>query len=325
MKKIHMLIVIFAIIYSCSTSNDENGNSNTTVVPVSPSNLTGTVASSTQINLSWTDNSTNETGFKIERKTETGTYALVGSTATDINTFSDIGLTTNTNYTYRVYSYNAGGNSVNYSNEVTLAATINIVPIPITIGTQIWQNANLDVTTYKDGTPIPEVTDQTQWANLTTGAWCHYNNTTVNGTTYGKLYNGYALLGIHDNDPSTPNKTLAPQGWHIPSNSEWSTLITFLGGQNVAGGKMKSNSTSLWLSPNTSATNSSGFTGLPGGFISINGAFDGIGQVCYWWSNSLYPLGTNTYYGRGIFYNNSQANSVVLGLTQGAYVRCIKD
>ena len=85
----------------------------------------------------------------------------------------------------------------------------------VTIGTQIWQSTNLDVTTYRDGTPIPQVTDPTQWANLTTGAWCYYNNDPANGTIYGKLYNWYAVAGIHDTDPSTPNKILAPQGWHV--------------------------------------------------------------------------------------------------------------
>lgn len=325
MKKIFLLITLLAIFYSCSTSSDENGNSTTTVVPLAPSNLMGVVGSSTQINLSWTDNSTNETGFKIERKTGSGTFTIVGTTATDITTFSDTGLTTNTNYTYRVYSNNTGGNSVNYSNEVTLAATVNVAPQPITIGTQIWQNANLDVTTYRDGTPIPEVTDQTQWANLTTGAWCHYNNTTANGTTYGKLYNGYAFLGIHDNDPSTPNKTLAPQGWHIPSVSEWNPFYTFLGGLSVAGGKMKSIGTSLWQSPNTGATNSSAFTGLPGGYRGVNGVFDNLGISSIWWTSSVYPLDPEALYTYLLAYNTSNATSSASIKKSGYSVRCIKD
>jgi uncharacterized protein (TIGR02145 family) len=325
MKKLITLVFGIALFYSCSTSTDSNGNSTTTVVPVAPSNLIGVVGSSTQINLSWTDNSTNETGFKIERKTGSGTYTIIGTTATDITTFSDTGLTTNTNYTYRVYSNNAGGNSVNYSNEVTLAATVNVVPLPITIGTQIWQNANLNVTTYRDGTPIPEVTDQSQWVNLTTGAWCHYNNTNANGTTYGKLYNGYALLGIHDTDPSTPNKILAPQGWHIPSVSEWGTLYTFLGGESIAGGKMKSTGTTLWLSPNTGATNSSGFTGLPGGNRSYNGVFGSLGISSSWWSSSVYTLSPESLYLSLVTYSNSTATSGASNQKLGTYVRCIKD
>jgi uncharacterized protein (TIGR02145 family) len=119
MKKILYLFVVI-IAYSCSTSTDENGNSNTTVVPLPPTGLTGTVASSTQINLSWTDNSTNETGFKIERRTGSANYSVVGTVNQDILSFSDTGLTPNTTYKYRVYAYNAVGNSLTYTNEVTL-------------------------------------------------------------------------------------------------------------------------------------------------------------------------------------------------------------
>ena len=128
MKKLITLVLGIAFAYSCSTSTDGNGN--TTAAPVPPSNLTGSVVSTTQINLTWTDNSTNETGFKIERKTGTGTYAIVGTTATDITTFNDTGLTPSTTYTYRVYSYNAGGNSPNYSNEIALS--VNIITSNIT-------------------------------------------------------------------------------------------------------------------------------------------------------------------------------------------------
>jgi hypothetical protein len=130
MKKIFTLILGITLAYSCSTSSDGNGNSTTTVVPVAPSNLTGTVASTTQINLSWTDNSTNETGFKIERKTGSGTYAVVGTTATDVTTFSNTGLTPSTAYTYRVYAYNVVGNSLASTNEVTLT-TNALLALPI--------------------------------------------------------------------------------------------------------------------------------------------------------------------------------------------------
>jgi hypothetical protein len=116
MKKILSLIALLTI-FSCSTSTDDNGNSNTTAVPLPPNGLTGIVASTTQINLTWTDNSTNETGFKIERKSGTGTYTVVGTTTTDITTFSNTGLTPNTIYTYRVYAYNEVGNSITYTNE----------------------------------------------------------------------------------------------------------------------------------------------------------------------------------------------------------------
>ena len=161
----------------------------------------------------------------------------------------------------------------------------------VTIGTQVWATVNLDVTTYRDGTTIPQVTDPTQWSNLSTGAWCYYNNNSSSGATYGKLYNWYAVAGIHDADPNTPNKVLAPTGWHVPTDSEWATLTTFLGGDSVAGGKMKATGTTLWTT-NTGATNSSGFTGLPGGFRLWSGTFNVIGVNGYWWSSSEYVIAT---------------------------------
>jgi uncharacterized protein (TIGR02145 family) len=173
----------------------------------------------------------------------------------------------------------------------TLQAQINALqnaitaPIPnVTIGSQVWSSTNLDVTTYRDGTPIPQVTDPTQWAGLTTGAWCYYANNSTNGTTFGKLYNWYAVAGIHDTDPNTPNKILAPTGWHVPSDAEWTSLITFLGGSSVAGGKMKSTNT-LWQSPNTGANNESGFTGIPGGLrYYLDGVYFDLGGAGNWWS-----------------------------------------
>lgn len=136
------ILFFVTLLFSCSTSNDGNGNSSTTVVPVTPSNLTGTVASTVQINLSWTDNSTNETAFKIERKTGTGTYVAVASTAANTTTYNDIGLTPNTAYTYRVYANNAIGNSLTYSNELTLTTTsaINLPAITTTVVSTIGSN-----------------------------------------------------------------------------------------------------------------------------------------------------------------------------------------
>jgi uncharacterized protein (TIGR02145 family) len=156
----------------------------------------------------------------------------------------------------------------------------------VIIGTQEWMKENLNVSKYSDGTIIPQVTDPTQWGNLTTGAWCYYNNDPTNGSTYGKLYNWYAVAGIHDNDPNTPNKILAPSGWHIPSDPEWSQLLNYLGGATICGNKMRSTGTSLWQS-NIGATNESGFTGLPGGKRSFNfNFFGGMTAYTYWWNSS---------------------------------------
>lgn len=156
----------------------------------------------------------------------------------------------------------------------------------VNIGAQVWSSNNLNVVTYRDGTPIPQVTDPIEWAKLTTGAWCYYINSTANGTTYGLLYNWYAVAGIHDTDPKTPNKILAPTGWRVPTHAEWDILTNFLGGVRVAGGKMKTTGTTLWKAPNVDASNSSGFGGLPGGYRNLNGEFVNIGTFGNWWSST---------------------------------------
>jgi uncharacterized protein (TIGR02145 family) len=198
-----------------------------------------------------------------------------------------------------------------------------------TICDQDWMVKNLDVTTYRNGDPIPQVTDPTTWAALTTGAWCYYANTTANGTTYGKLYNWYAV-----NDP----RGLAPAGWHVPSDAEWITLEDCLGGWQVAGGKMKSTGTieagtGLWYDPNTGATNSSGFTGLPGGIragdIAID--FSGLNGGVYWWSSTEFS--TDLVWNRQAFFDGSYLQSCHEQVTPqpcftkkfGMSVRCVRD
>jgi uncharacterized protein (TIGR02145 family) len=155
----------------------------------------------------------------------------------------------------------------------------------VTIGSQTWSTKNLDVARYRNGDAIPQVTDPAQWSNLTTGAWCWYNNDSATyAATYGRLYNWYAV-----NDP----RGLAPQGWRIPTEGDWNRLAKFIDPgadttcryciqSSSAGGAMKS--TTGWNAPNTGATNSSGFAGLPGGYRYDDGAFDYVGIFGVWWS-----------------------------------------
>jgi uncharacterized protein (TIGR02145 family) len=228
------------------------------------------------------------------------------------------GLSPVTTYYIRAYATNSVGTA--YGQELTFTT------LPLSngnIGTQIWSVTNLDVTTYRDGTPIPQVTDPNAWANLTTGAWCYFNNDSANGTIYGKLYNWYAVAGIHDNDPNTPNKVLAPTGWHIPTDSEWTTLTDFLGGMSIAGGKMKSTGTSLWQSPNTGATNESGFTSLPGGGRNINGPFLGIGLDSFFWSASEINS-TNAFF-HYLNYSLVNIQKISTDKQDGFSVRCVMD
>jgi uncharacterized protein (TIGR02145 family) len=168
-----------------------------------------------------------------------------------------------------------------------------------------------EVTNYKNGEPIPLVTDGTTWGNLTSGAWCWFNNDSANyGATYGKLYNWYAV-----ND----SRVLAPSGWHVPSDVEWITLTDCLGGESVAGGKMKS--IAVWDPPNTDATNSSGFSALPGGFRNFFGGFESGDGV--WWSSTE----TSTAYAWGRILYNTIPNVAFYDAKKmfGFSVRCVRD
>jgi uncharacterized protein (TIGR02145 family) len=202
----------------------------------------------------------------------------------------------------------------------------------VIIGTQEWMSENLSVTSYRDGTPIPKVTDSNEWASLTTGAWCWYNNdSAAYAATYGRLYNWYAVAGIH-NTASLSNtalrKQLAPTGWHVPTDAEWTVLTDYLGGEGVAGGKMKTMgtleaATGLWYDPNAGATNSSGFSGAPGGVRGDNGEYNGIGYVCFWWSSSEYDAFIA--WCRSLYYSSGLANSGFSHKQVGYSVRCLRD
>ncbi|MCX6303889.1 MAG: fibrobacter succinogenes major paralogous domain-containing protein [Bacteroidetes bacterium] len=183
----------------------------------------------------------------------------------------------------------------------------------VKIGTQTWMLENLKTTKYRNGNPIPNVTDPAGWYNLTTGAYCNYNNDQSNATTYGRLYNWYA---------ATDTRNICPTGWHIPTDAEWTILTDFLGGESVAGGKMKESGTAHWISPNTGATNSSGFTALPGGFRTEL-HFGGIGDDVVFLSSTIYS--TDTFYKRQIYTDESMVNRDLGYLTNGNSVRCIKD
>ena len=183
------------------------------------------------------------------------------------------GLIPNTTYYVRAYAINSTGTA--YGNEVSFATNTEVISNPgtgvtfdgytyssIVLGNgQEWMAENLRTTVYANGDPIPNVTDGQLWMNLTTGAWVHYDNDNQYENPYGKLYNWYTVA-----DP----RNVCPAGWHVPSDTEWSTFINYIdtnadGGNNIpnyAGGGMKSNGTQYWGSPNFGATNESGFSGL---------------------------------------------------------------
>ncbi|MDD4990728.1 MAG: fibrobacter succinogenes major paralogous domain-containing protein [Paludibacter sp.] len=187
----------------------------------------------------------------------------------------------------------------------------------VKIGTQVWMVENLKTTHYRDGSSIANVTDNTAWASLSTGAWCDYSNSAANGTKYGHLYNGYAVIDV---------RNIAPVGWHVPTDAEWTTLTTYLGGEAVAGGKLKETGTLNWISPNTGATNEAGFSALPGGGRSSDGPFDYFGGLGgYWWSST--QVGKNCAWYRGMGYIESRIYraNYGFGFGNGFSVRCVRD
>jgi uncharacterized protein (TIGR02145 family) len=191
----------------------------------------------------------------------------------------------------------------------------------IVIGNQEWMAENLRTTVYRNGNAIANVTDGNQWAGLTTGAWCYYENNSdsANGgqydCPYGKLYNWYAVADA---------RNVCPTGWHVPTDAEWTTLTTFLGGVSIAGGKMKSTGTQYWLSPNQDATNESGFSGLPGGFRDgFNGDFYDVGDYGNWWSSSESSTASALYNNQ--VYSNGNAGGDGYNKRGSFSVRCLRD
>jgi uncharacterized protein (TIGR02145 family) len=183
----------------------------------------------------------------------------------------------------------------------------------IKIGNQTWMAENLRSTKYNDGTVIPLVTDKPSWILLSTPAFCWYNNDTIYKNSYGALYNGYAIN----------TDKLCPSGWHVSTEAEWETLIDFLGGKNIAGGKLKESGTTFWKEPNSGATNESGFTALPGGTRYKNGLFFSIKTNGYWWILSKAGSLNGWYWSM----NNSTVglSKNYYDLTNGSSVRCVRD
>lgn len=265
--------------------------------------------------------SVTERGFQVSMLSNfigSTDYILPGSTGTFSKTIDK--LVANTTYYIRAYAVNSFGKS--FSNSIsftTLPLPLTVKDIDgnvyntVTIGTQTWMVENLKVTKYRNGVSLPKVTDNTQWANLTTGAYCVYNDVSVNSTIYGNLYNWYAATNINN---------IAPVGWHVPSDEEFKTLMNYLGGSLIAGAALKDvNGFKL----NMGATNSSGFSGLGSGLRWDNsGAFYGIQETgCFWsTSNTTFPekargyclMNSNTYFSLS---NENRA--------RGMSIRCIKD
>jgi len=258
--------------------------------------------------------SRNPTTANLKTTDGTGTGAFISSLT---------GLTANTTYYLRSYATNSVGTG--YGSEIPFrtyttgsGTVIDIdgnVYHTVTIGTQVWMVENLKTTKYRNGDPIPNVTDGTAWHNNIAGAaYCNYNNDINSSTTYGRLYNGFAVADSHN---------IAPIGWHIPTDTEWTTLANYLGGESVAGGKLKETGTTYWQSPNTGATNETSFTALPGGNRFWDGSFGNVGNRSAWWSSTEKDI--NNFWSREIHYDGGDIGRNFLHRLNGYSVRCVRD
>jgi uncharacterized protein (TIGR02145 family) len=202
----------------------------------------------------------------------------------------------------------------------------NAYPV-VTIGSQVWMAKNLQTTRYPDGTPIPLVDTITAWDVLdeNSRAYCWFGDEINNKDTYGALYTWAAAMKGAESSDANPSgvQGVCPTGWHLPSNAEWEELERFLGGTDVAGGKMKEAGTTHWADPNTDATNESGFTGLPGGYRSNIGTFGRFASYGSWWNSDEYSE-TSAYY-RLLNFGNTAIYKLHLSKEVGFSVRCVRD
>ncbi len=298
-----------------------SGNSNTkSAVPVaSTASITGggavcnggyiTLTASTGISYSWSTGAT--TASVSVNPSSATTYYVTVTTSAGCTATANAGVTVQTTVTDIVgTSYNVVG-----------------------IGNQCWMKENLRTTKYRNGTAIAIITtDNTAWENDVTGAWCYYNNSSSNVGTYGRIYNWYAVNNSNG---------LCPTGWHVPTHDEWTTLERYLCASSTCstdfpfdntttgycgtdeGGKLKETGTTNWASPNTGATNSSNFTGRPGGYRKYDGSFLYMTTIGYFWSST----NIDTYHAWGRYLQNT--NSTVMRWNfekgNGFSVRCVKD
>lgn len=229
-----------------------------------------------------------------------------------------------------IYAFSQTSNTIKSSNPGAGVTFNGYKYSTVVLGNgQEWMAENLRTTTYANGDPIPNVTASSKWnnkpdangnralgwADLTTGAWAHYNNDSQYENPYGKLYNGFTIT-----DP----RNVCPTGWHVPNNVDWVLLINHLGGEPVAGGKMKSTGTQYWESPNTAATNESGFSAVPSGFRDEDG-FYSLGKYGSWWSATTDPYNDDVLYNFYLDYEKGNVVETSNYRVSAHAIRCIMD
>ncbi|MCD6379748.1 fibrobacter succinogenes major paralogous domain-containing protein [bacterium] len=253
------------------------------------------------------------------------------STGTGSFTSEITGLADETDYYVRAYATNSEGTGYGSVKEFTTTRFGTVIDgegntyQTINIGDQWWMAENLRVHCYRNGDSIPNVTDNTEWKDLTTGACCNYGNDELKVATYGRLYNWYAI---------GDSRGIAPVGWHVPSDEEWQELETFLGmSQSDAedsgyrgtdeGGKLKESGTNHWYSPNTGATNESGFAALPGGSRDGDGSYAGMGYSALFWPSD--EINASIVWSRRLGYYDSDIYRTGSMKHLGFSVRCVRD
>ena len=347
MKKLLFIFALTSALFSCrkETTNTNKTDSNTTTssavvssIDCASNQLTGVLKKGEVVN---------SVSFKINYFGGNGkTYVsqIISSTGvTGLTAKLEAGILTNTNgtVTYFISGTPTTAGIANFAialGEKSCSIRVNVedntqnptsgygpnisdveanLYKTVKIGTQVWMAENLKTSKYSDGTTIPNIIDNSQWQNNTTGAWSYYNNDGVNNAKYGKLYNWYAV-----SKSTNGNKNICPSGWHVPTDAEWRDIIDYLGGPRVAGSVMKDFGTNNWVNSND-ATNESLYTGLPGGYRYLDGSFNTIGKYGNWWSSTESNLVGAWYF---YLYNaNSNANMNADHKNYGFSVRCLMD
>ena len=295
---------------------------NSPAVPSNPTPSDNSMGLAISLTLSWScsdpdgDALTYDVYFGIDSN-PTSTI----STNKSAQNISHSGLTNFTTYYWKVVAKDNKGGSTSSPvwifHTVASGSTGIVTDIDgniyntITIGTQVWMVENLKTTKYRNGDLISNVEGETAWSNLTTGAYCNYGNDVNNATTYGRLYNWYAV-----ND----SRKIAPTGWHVATDAEWTTLTNFVGGESVAGAKLKSKTG--W-NGNGNGTDDFGFTALPGGYRSLGGSFLSLVSIGDWWSSN--ESSTNGALEMTMYYDDNRVISASANKKSGFSVRCVKD
>jgi uncharacterized protein (TIGR02145 family) len=334
MKKIYigsiktcLAILIAALILStgCKKKSDETSSAAGLVPAVTTGNYNHVLINT----IEFTGNITADHGLKVTKsgfcwshinQSPTVQDDTLVSSGSSLATFNDTikGLKGQTIYYLRAYATNSNGTG--YGNPVAVTTIDTIISDVennhyriVQIGTQVWMAENLRTTKFNDGTTILYVPDQQAWGDLLRDGYCWYNNDVTNKIPYGAMYNWYAVTSLN----------FTPPGWHIPTDVEWNTLTKFLGGATIAGGKLKETGTVHWASPNTGATNSTGFNALPGGARGNDGVFYIQTQYGYYWSSA--DSSPTQAWGTVFSYMDATDNLDPYDMKSGFSVRCIRN